>query len=191
MNLYRRVVLTKLITLLLFTLPAKSYGHGGGLNNDGCHTYKKTNDYHCHQKYGPTSPASHSEQFDRNSFGFKTYKASTSIGFYTQKQCNTTHIDHVVSLKDAWISSAYSWSKNLKRQFANDRENHRPACAKVNISKSASIPSDFLRKSNDGKGIDYHIVRFCDYLYTYYKIKEKYHLSTDNNVLKLRALCNE
>lgn len=29
--------------------------HGGGLNGDGCHTNRKTGDYHCHR--GPSKPA--------------------------------------------------------------------------------------------------------------------------------------
>ncbi|WP_431289455.1 YHYH domain-containing protein [Roseateles chitinivorans] len=29
--------------------------HGGGLNADGCHTNRKTGDYHCHRP--PTRPA--------------------------------------------------------------------------------------------------------------------------------------
>ena len=171
-----------LIVTLLFT-PILGFAHAGGLNSEGCHTNKNTTEYHCH--------SASSKQFSRDDYDFKSYKAVTDIGFYTQQVCESVHIDHVVSLKDAYVSGANAWSNSLKRQFANDRENHRPACAKVNISKSASIPSDFLRKSNDGKGIDYHIVRLCDYLNTYYKIKEKYHLNTDNNVLELRALCNE
>ena len=32
-----------------------------------------------------------------------------------------------------------------------------PACSFVNRSKGASLPTDFLRKSQDGKGRDYKI----------------------------------
>ena len=38
------------ITLILFatsTIPA--YGHGGGLNRDGCHRETATGGYHCHR----------------------------------------------------------------------------------------------------------------------------------------------
>lgn len=28
---------------------AETFGHGGGLNADGCHTNRKTGDYHCHR----------------------------------------------------------------------------------------------------------------------------------------------
>lgn len=41
-----------IVALLLFIAPAV-FAHGGGLNKDGCHTNRKTGDYHCHG--GPTA----------------------------------------------------------------------------------------------------------------------------------------
>ncbi|CAG9171470.1 YHYH domain-containing protein [Cupriavidus respiraculi] len=35
---------------LLMVSPA--FGHGGGLNAEGCHTNRKTGDYHCHRGGG-------------------------------------------------------------------------------------------------------------------------------------------
>lgn len=37
-------------------LPAVA--HGGGLNAEGCHTNRKTGDYHCHRSASPPPPAS-------------------------------------------------------------------------------------------------------------------------------------
>lgn len=34
--------------VLLFLAPAYLFGHGGGLNRNGCHNNRKTGDYHCH-----------------------------------------------------------------------------------------------------------------------------------------------
>ena len=34
---------------LVCSLPGNSFGHGGGLNAEGCHTQKSNNNYHCHQ----------------------------------------------------------------------------------------------------------------------------------------------
>ena len=51
----------------------------------------------------------------------------------------------------------------------------------MNSSKGSSTPKDFLRKSYDGKGMEYTIVPFCSYLKIYYKIKLKYNLSFKNN----------
>ena len=34
---------------LAILLPSLTYGHGGGLNAAGCHTNRRTGDYHCHR----------------------------------------------------------------------------------------------------------------------------------------------
>ena len=34
---------------IFILLPSLSSGHGGGLNAAGCHTNRKTGDYHCHR----------------------------------------------------------------------------------------------------------------------------------------------
>jgi len=129
-------------------------------------------------------------EYDRSKFGYKSYPSNTQIGFYINSKCQDIEIDHVVSLRDAFDSGAYKWSKSEKEVFANDRFNHLPACSFVNRSKGASLPEDFLRKSQDGKGRDYKIVRFCDYLRKYYAVKEKYDLSTASNEDTLVDGCN-
>lgn len=35
--------------ILLLALPLAAWAHGGGLNADGCHTNRKTGEYHCHR----------------------------------------------------------------------------------------------------------------------------------------------
>lgn len=40
--------------LALLTMPGLSAAHGGGLNAEGCHTNRKTGDYHCHR--APSAP---------------------------------------------------------------------------------------------------------------------------------------
>ncbi len=40
-------------------------------------------------------------------------------------------------------------------------------CGRVNSSKGSARPKDFLRRSNDGKGLEYKIVRFCEYVEKY------------------------
>lgn len=44
-----------LFVVALFGLSEAAFGHGGGLNASGCHTNRKTGDYHCHR--GPSAPA--------------------------------------------------------------------------------------------------------------------------------------
>jgi len=94
-----------------------------------------------------------------------------------------------VSLKDAYESGASSWSASKKKIFANDRSNHVPSCSRVNTSKGSGRPSDFLRKSRDGKGFEYEIVRFCEYVKKYYAVKVKYELSFASNDENLFCEC--
>ena len=119
--------------------------------------------------------------YNRDSFFFESYKPNTSIGFYTNQSCDFINIDHLVSLKDAYDSGAASWSAYKKRAFANDRSNHVPSCGRVNSSKGSAGPKDFLRRSNDGKGLEYEIVRFCEYVQRYYAVKVEYGLSFEGN----------
>jgi hypothetical protein len=123
----------------------------------------------------------YSSGYNRTDFSYKSYKPTTSIGFYTNQSCDFINIDHVVSLKDAYDSGAASWSTYKKRTFANDRANHVPSCGRVNSSKGSAGPKDFLRRSNDGKGLEYEIVRYCDYVRKYHAVKIKYDLSFTSN----------
>ena len=125
--------------------------------------------------------AAYADGYERRDFSYRSYKPNTSIGFYTNQSCDFINIDHVVSLKDAYDSGAALWSAYKKRTFANDRSNHVPSCGRVNSSKGSAGPKDFLRRSNDGKGLEYEIVRFCEYVQKYHAIKIKYELSFASN----------
>jgi hypothetical protein len=127
------------------------------------------------------SPASCADGYERKDFNYRSYKPNTSIGFYTNQSCDFINIDHVVSLKDAYDSGAALWSTSRKKTFANDRSNHVPSCGRVNSSKGSAGPKDFLRRSNDGKGLEYEIVRFCEYVQRYYTVKVEYGLSFEGN----------
>jgi len=132
---------------------------------------------------------SYAYSYHRSDFSYRSYKPSTTIGFYTAKPCDFINIDHVVSLKDAYDSGASSWGANKKEAFANDRSNHVPSCGRVNSSKRAAGPVDFLRRSRDGKGLDYKIFRFCEYVRKYHSVKKKYDLSFTNNNRTAFASC--
>jgi hypothetical protein len=127
--------------------------------------------------------------YNRAQFYFQSYKPETPIGFYTNQTCSTINIDHIVSLKDAHDSGASSWSTYKKRTFANDKANHVPSCGRVNSSKGSTGPKDFLRRSNDGKGLEYTIIRFCDYVERYHRVKVKYGLSFTANSTNTFASC--
>lgn len=134
--------------------------------------------------------SSYSDNYKRSDFNFQSYKSETNIGFYTGKICDSIDIDHIVSLRDAYDSGAAEWSPSERKSFANDRSNHVQACASVNRSKGASIPRDFLRKSIDGKGKDYALIRFCEYLAKYHTVKIKYQLAFDDNSSELFKKCD-
>ena len=121
------------------------------------------------------------DSYDRKDFNYRSYKPNTSIGFYTNKTCNFINIDHIVSLKDAYDSGASSWGASKKKAFANDRSNHVPSCGRVNSSKGSARPSAFLRRSRDSRGLEYEIVKFCEYVQKYYAVKVKYGLSFKGN----------
>lgn len=125
--------------------------------------------------------ASFADGYDRKDFNYRSYKPNTSIGFYTGQTCSAIDIDHVVSLKDAYSTGGATWSLSKKESFANDKANHVPSCASINRSKGASTPSEFLRKSNDGKGLEYEIVNFCEYVGIYHSVKLRYGLSFEGN----------
>ena len=127
--------------------------------------------------------------YDRKEFNYRSYKPNTSTGFYTNKTCDFINIDHIVSLKDAYESGASSWSASKKKTFANDRSNHVASCGRVNSSKGSEGPSDFLRRSRDGRGLEYDIVRFCEYVKKYYAVKVKYELSVKSIKVKLFKRC--
>ena len=125
--------------------------------------------------------AAYASGYNRTDFNYQSYKPSTSIGFYTNQTCDFINIDHIVSLKDAYDSGAASWGAPKKEVFANDRSNHVPSCGRVNSSKGSVGPKDFLRRGNDGKGLEYDIVRFCEYVQKYRTVKIKYDLSFASN----------
>ena len=106
-------------------------------------------------------------------------RAFAEEGFYTglqvgeSKLCKSIDMDHVVSKKEAYTRGL---PKSRWKEFENDEENLVLACASINRSKGASNPKDFLRKSQDGKGLEYTIIRWDEYLTIYNAILKKYSL---------------
>ena len=91
-------------------------------------------------------------------------------------------IDHVVPLREAWLSGANQWSRAKRIQFANDTANLAISLASVNRSKGAKdIPQ---WQPDSGK---------CDYLRQWIAVKQTYGLGMDRRetdaVNRLRAVC--
>lgn len=45
-------IITTLAVAAIFLVPITVAAHPGGLNSEGCHTNRKTGDYHCHRVGG-------------------------------------------------------------------------------------------------------------------------------------------
>ena len=98
-------------------------------------------------------------------------------------------IDHVVALKEAWDSGAWSWSAALRTAFANDTSDSRSlvaASASSNRAKSDKDPSNWLPSRSS---------YVCTYLGNWISIKARWGLSMDRseygrirNVLQSRCV---
>ena len=128
-------------------------------------------------------------EYNRDSYAFVSYSSEASIGYYSGDACEDIDIDHIVSLADAHESGAALWSDAKKALFANDRSNHVAACASINRSKGSSTPSDFLRKSADGAGVEFSFVDFCGYVAEYVAVKKSYSLLINEDDLVLLQNC--
>lgn len=67
--------------IVLLLSSSAAYAHPGGLNAEGCHTNRKTGEYHCHKSVEPTKAAPAESQIE-------TSKPAT-IGTIKQ-QCSKT-----------------------------------------------------------------------------------------------------
>jgi hypothetical protein len=84
-------------------------------------------------------------------------------------------IDHVVALKEAWDSGAWSWSAAQRRAFANDvtdRRSLRAVTDEVNQSKGDKDPSNWMPSLVSAR---------CPYLADWVAIKARWQLSMDES----------
>lgn len=84
-------------------------------------------------------------------------------------------IDHVVALKEAWDSGAWSWSASQRRAFANDvtdRRSLRAVTDEVNQSKGDKDPSNWLPPLVSAR---------CPYVADWVAIKARWQLSMDES----------
>ncbi|WP_149425961.1 YHYH domain-containing protein [Oryzomicrobium terrae] len=42
--------------LAIFCIASPAFGHGGGLDSNGCHFERSTGEYHCHRSRGKPAP---------------------------------------------------------------------------------------------------------------------------------------
>lgn len=84
-------------------------------------------------------------------------------------------IDHVVALKEAWDSGAWSWNNSQRQAFANDLTDQRTLIAvtdRVNQSKSDKDPSNWMPPLRS---------YWCTYLGNWISVKARWGLSMDQS----------
>lgn len=122
--------------------------------------------------------------YNRSEWGFNSAVSPVSdslTGWYTGISEDATDVDHVVALKDAYISGGYSWTKQQKQSFSNDPSNHVSAVPAVNRAlKRALTPYEFIMAMNKS---EYAFLdgRCLEYVERYIYVKNKYGLTHDND----------
>lgn len=71
------------------SISSNTWAHGGGLNSDGCHTNRRTGDYHCHRSVSNLQPPSNSYAPPNSVTTFN--KAQSSRFLSTRVFANCTH----------------------------------------------------------------------------------------------------
>lgn len=93
----------------------------------------------------------------------------------TTTDSSSFDIDHVVALKEAWDSGAWSWTAEQRRAFANDLSQPYfliAVTASSNRSKSDRDPAEWL-PTNTGYR--------CDYVRIWIDVKRAWNLSVDQS----------
>jgi len=94
---------------------------------------------------------------------------------------NDLDIDHIVPLKDAHVSGGYNFSKETKKQFANDPINIIAVNLSQNRSKGDKHPLIWMPENKA-----YH----CQYVTQWIDIKKKYNLHIRTGVIRMKEkLC--
>ncbi len=95
-------------------------------------------------------------------------------------------IDHLVPVKEAFISGGKHWTKAQKSVFYNDPINLIPVSKKANRSKGAQDIAHWLPERKEF---------VCEYLNRWVRVKEKYNLSQDEKekkkITQLEKKCGE
>ena len=93
----------------------------------------------------------------------------------TYNQPSSLDVDHMVPLKEAWDSGAWSWTASQRQAFANDLSDPRPLIAVLNSqnrSKSDKDPSNWIPPRTS---------YLCTYLANWVAIKAHWKLSMDQS----------
>ena len=186
---------TTAVILILATFNVSS--HGDRLNSKGCHNDKKPGQSQCHRdsekakKRGENNTQSAS--YNRDNWHFQSSKSPVSsavLGWYTGANGSATDVDHVVALKDAYLSGGKAWSISQRQDFANDPFNHVAAVPYVNRTlKNAYLPLKFITKVNKSR-YTFASGKCEAYVDLYVQVKRKYQLNFKHNKIDAaKAAC--
>ena len=186
------------VSILLITVMGASinvWSHGGRLNSEGCHNDTKAGAYHCHRSStkSKASNSAISASYNRDNWKFSSSASPVSssvLGWYTGIDGGATDVDHVVALKDAYLSGGLNWNSSQKRTFANDPLNHVASVPYVNRTlKNAYVPLKFITKLRNSR-YTFANGKCVEYVDLYVQVKKKYGLSlTNNSIDKAKAAC--
>ena len=70
---------------------------------------------------------------------------------FSSQDSQAVHIDHTVSLADAWASGAWAWDESQRTAFANDPANLLAVDGPANTSKSDATAADWLPDTVAGR----------------------------------------
>jgi len=90
------------------------------------------------------------------------------------RDARSIDIDHIVPLKEAYLSGGKDWSKEQKEIFANDEENLTVSYFSANRKKGSKDIANWLPTFNK-----------CWYIKQFIYIKKKYQLSFDKKEKKV------
>lgn len=103
----------KLIIALTIFFSTILYSHGGRTNSEGCHTNRKTGDYHCH---GAKKKTANKQKSSKQSYG-----ARSSSGF----DCNKKYCKEMSSCREAKYKLSVCYDYSL------DRDNDGVPCENI------------------------------------------------------------
>ena len=188
-------VLVAILLIGVISASTNSWAHGGRLNSEGCHNDTEAGTYHCHRSSTKSKDSNSSAfvSYNRDNWKFRSSASPVSssvLGWYTGIDGSATDVDHVVALKDAYLSGGQGWNSSQKRAFANDAFNHVAAEPYVNRTlKNAYVPLKFITKLRNSR-YTFANGKCVDYVDLYVQVKQKYGLSFINNSInKAKAAC--
>jgi hypothetical protein len=181
-----------LFAISLLVVSTNTWSHGGRLNSEGCHNDKAASEYHCHTSMS-NPKESKSTGYNRDNWSFNSSASPVSnsvLGWYTNINGNATDVDHVVALKDAFMSGGSDWNSSQKRAFANDPFNHVAAVPYLNRTlKNAYVPLKFIKKVRKSR-YEFANGKCSEYVDLYIQVKQKYELNfTQNNIELAKTAC--